>query len=647
MIHLLNRQIDIITLLLLKDDYCIANNLADALSVSNRTIRNDLNTIKVFLKQFGAELKAEPHKGYKIIVDLNQKQEILKSLDAAKSLSQQEISKAISMLVLSDTNITYKSISQHLDLSKRTVAKYIEEVEVYLAQHNITLNRIKGKGVSLEASEYDIREMMKLILPNEEIDAYLINIAEKTFANSSSLSIASQIIMDIENKAKVRFYELRRLETLLSYSLYRVSIGKIIDCKSIPDKAKKNQIDENYLLYYETLKMMPLPEEEKKYLLSILLASKVKYLDRIYDDDSDARKLAEFLMKRLQLLYPFSEEKKEQFLNGLTTHLSVALYRIRNNIPIKNELLDQIKISISLIYLYTKQQLLSQEEKYDVMFDENEIAYIAMYLASAFETSVKLDRRIKVLVVCSFGTTTSAILDSRLRQLITECEIIGPFSKVEADDYISKNDVDLIITTHDDSYGKVPSIVVNPLLNQEDTDYIRARIFQISYEKMCQNFMSSYVKQDDNMTKSISIKDLIAVDNIQIMDSCNSWQETIEIAATPLVESKKIEHRYVIAMIDAVNQLGTYMVLLPETAFVHAGRESGICDDCCSLLVLKKPITLGDVNGKSVRNIIVLGVKNREQLTMLDLVSIFQKDENREMLASKDIDIDTILSLHN
>ena len=645
MIHLLDRQIEIITLLLLKDDYCIANKLADALSVSNRTIRNDMNNIKLFLKQFGAELKAEPHKGYKIIVDLNQKQEILRNLNAAKSLSQQEIVKAISMLVLSDANTTYESISQYLDISKQTVAKYVEEVEEFLAKYNISLNKVKGKGISIQAEEYYVREMMKILLPNDEIDNYLIDISENTFANSSSLSIARQIIVDLESKAKVKFYELRRLETLISFSLYRISIGKIINLESV--SYKDDNTNNNYSSYYGSLKMMPLPEDEKKYLLSIILASKVKYLDRTYDDDSDARQLADFLMKKLQLLYPFSEEKKERFLNGLTTHLSVALYRIRNNIPIKNELLDQIKISISLIYLYTKQQLLSQEEKYDVMFDENEIAYIAMYLASAFETSVKLDRKIKVLVVCSFGTTTSAILDSRLRQLITECEIIGPFSKIEADEYVKNNDVDLVITTHEDSYGKVPSIVVNPLLKQDDTDYIRTRIFQISYEKMCNNFMSSYVKQDDNLRKFVSIKDLIDEKNIQILDSCDSWQQAIEIAASPLVENNKIEQRYVIAMVDAVIQLGTYMVLLPETAFVHAGRESGVNEDCCSLLVLKKPIVLGDVNGKSVRNVIVLGVKNREQLTMLDLVSIFQKDGNREILASKNIDIDTILSLHN
>ena len=644
MVPLLERQIEIITLLLLKDDYCVADDLADVLCVSNRTIRNDLAQIKLFLKDFGAELKAEPHKGYKIIADIDAKQSILNHLDTAKSLTQEDIVKSICLLMLGLDNTTYETLSKHLDLSKQTIMKYMKDVEQYLALHFIEIKKIKGKGLSLVGKETDIRDVMGILLTEEKGNNHISSLAEKTFLQSSSLSIARQIISDIETKAKVHFYEKRRLELLLSYSLYRISISKTIagkDLKSIKKKEKE------YETYYAIIKTLPLPEEEKQYLVSILLASKVKHLNKRQDNDSDAKQLAKFLMKKLQLLHPFSKEKKERFLNGLTAHLSVALYRIRNNIPIQNELLDQIKISISLIYLYTKQQLLSQEEKYDVVFDENEIAYIAMYLASAFETSVKLDRQIKVLVVCSFGTTTSAILDSRLRQLITECEIIGPFSKEEADEYMRRNEVDLIISTHASNNEKYPTIVVNPLLSPEDTDYIRTRIFQISYEKMCQSFMTSYVKQDDCKTRSVSIKDLIKPENIQIMNECDSWEEAIQIAAEPLIKAKQIEQRYVISMIDAVNRLGTYMVLLPETAFVHAGIESGIYEDCCALLVLEKPIVLGNVNGKTVRNIIVLGVKNREQLTLLDLVSIFQKEDNRNILAQKNLSLKTILDLHN
>lgn len=645
MTPLSKRQIEIITLLLLKDDYCIADDLADVLSVSNRTIRNDLSLIKAFLKEYGADLKAEPHKGYKIIADMDCRQKILGHLDSARSLTRDKLVNAICILLLSFDNTTYEDMASYLDISKQTLIKYMDDAEENLSKHNIFVNKIKGKGLHIEGKESNIRDYMKTVLSDSESSSFIISLAEKIFLNSSILVTARQIIKDVETQAKVHFYEQRRLELLISYSLYRVSIGHILDASDAKDAPLAN--DRQYQLFYEILKSLHLSEAEKCHLISVLLETKVKHLNQKHDNDKDAEQLAKFLMKKLQLLHPFGKHKKERFLNGLTSHLNVALYRIRNNIPIQNELLDQIKISISLIYLYTKQQLLSQEEKYNVTFDENEIAYIAMYLASAFETSINLNQKIKVLIECSFGTTTSAILDSRIRQLITDCEIIGPFSTGEAEEYLDKNEVDLIITTHDGSNYKYPTIIVNPLLNSENADYVRTRIFQLSHEKMCQSFMNSYMKQDDNKSKHVFLKDLIKKENIQIKESCDSWEEAIQTAAAPLINAKQIEQRYVITMIDAVNKFGTYMVLLPETAFVHAGTDSGIFEDCCALLVLRNPIVLGNINGKIIRNMIVLGVKNREQLTLLDLVAIFQKDENRLLLADKNIDIDTILNLHN
>ena len=647
MTTLLERQIEIITLLLLKDDWCVSDDLVEALSVSNRTIRNDLAQIKVFLKEHNAELKSEPHKGYKIVADIDSRHKILGQLESAKSLSQEEIVKAISILLLSFESTTYNELATFLDISKQTLIKYMDTAQAALLKNGITVNKIKGKGVSVQGREYDIRDYMKQLINLSELSNHIIKVAEKSFLTTSSLKIARQIISDIEINSKVHFYEQRRLELLLSYCLHRISIGKTITEYDLDIKKDILINDSECNLFYKSLRTFPLSDFEKYYLISILLETKVKHLNKKYDNNSDAEQLAKFLMKKLQLLHPFRKQNTEQFLNGLTSHLTVALYRIRNNIPIQNELLEQIKIRIALIYLYTKQQLLSQEDKYDVIFDENEIAYVAMYLASTFETSLQFDMKIKVLIECSFGTTTSAILDSRIRQLITECEIVGPFSMTETKKYLDKEKVDLIITTHEGTNYRYPTLIVNPLLNPEDADYIHARIFQLSYEKMCDSFMNSYLKQDDNMSKVVSIKDLISRDDIQIYDKCKSWEEAIHIASSPLLNSGKLEQRYVLTMIDAVRTLGTYMVLLPETAFVHAGTDSGIHEDCCSLLVLKHPIILGDGKGKLVRNIIVLGVKNREKLTLLDLVSIFQEEKNRVLLADKNIDIDSILELHN
>ena len=118
------------------------------------------------------------------------------------------------------------------------------------------------------------------------------------------------------------------------------------------------------------------------------------------------------------------------------------------------------------------------------------------------------------------------------------------------------------------------------------------------------------------------------------------------MSASPLLKKNLIEQRYVDGMINAVNELGTYMVLVDETAFVHAGTNDGIMSDCISFLNLKKPVIFGNNNSKLVRNIIVLGIKNRENKDALNIVNILAKSDNLDLLKS-DIKIEQILDMHD
>ena len=644
MIALSERQIEIIILMLLKDDYFIADDLKNVMHVSNRTIRNDLLQIKLFLKDYDVQMKSEPHKGYNILAGADKKQLILNHLSNVKPTSNEEYIKAIGILLLSLNSTTYNEISEILGLSKQTIIKFVNSVKNLFLTYNITIEKTKGKGIKVKGYEQEIRSAMFHLVNGEKENNFIFNMSEKIFLKDTYLAFAKEIINGIEKKAKVIFYNQRNVEFLLSYILYRVAKGNAINDKSIKKKIKNNK---DYKIFYKSLNKIELDENEKDYIVYILIGAKIKRLNNKTDNEGDANKLAKFLTRKLELLHPFKKEKQEVFVNDLTMHLKVAFYRIRNNIPIKNELLEQIKISIPLLYLYTKQQLLSQEKKYNVVFDENEIAYIAIYLASVFETTIKIDKKVKILIVCSFGVATSSLLNSRLSELTTESEIIGTMSYKEAEKYINKKNVDIIISTHKIDDVNLPVIVVSPLIRVEEMNYIRNKISQISYEKMCQSFMSSYLKNTKKSKSKIYISDYINKNAINIRDKCNNWEEAVEIAAEPLLKDKKIELRYIASMINAINKYGTYMVLLPETAFVHAGTESGIYEDCCSMLVLKKSVVFGSVNKKNVRNIIVLGVKNRDKLTLIDLVTILQNKKNMEELKKDNINVNTILSLHS
>ena len=50
-----------------------------------------------------------------------------------------------------------------------------------------------------------------------------------------------------------------------------------------------------------------------------------------------------------------------------------------------------------------------------------------------------------------------------------------------------------------------------------------------------------------------------------------------------------------------LKDFGTYMVLTPKTAYVHAGAEDGIHRNCTSMLVLKHALKFGTYQSKTVR----------------------------------------------
>ena len=181
-------------------------------------------------------------------------------------------------------------------------------------------------------------------------------------------------------------------------------------------------------------------------------------------------------------------------------------------------------------------------------------------------------------------------------------------------------------------------------MTQKDLEQIRQKLYHDSYSLMCSTFLKSYSLQVDRHC----IGNYISPQDIQILDACDSWNEAIRIASSPLLKKGDIEQRYIEEMINAVSNYGTYMVLTPEIAYVHAGVNDGIHRNCSALLLLKKPVIFGNFNKKKICAVVVLGINNRkEDSDLLNLAYILGKEENLKRLKEKDITIKDILELHD
>lgn len=116
-----------------------------------------------------------------------------------------------------------------------------------------------------------------------------------------------------------------------------------------------------------------------------------------------------------------------------------------------------------------------------------------------------------------------------------------------------------------------------------------------------------------------------------------NWREAIRKSGELLYRAGKVEKEYIDDMVQVVEELGPYIVIIPGIALAHArpGTEK-IKDLGLSLVRLKDPISFGHEKNDPVKIVIGFAAKNKDShLELLQEVSCLLKDEeSRELLFS-------------
>lgn len=585
-LYLTKRQKDILIQLLNSSHYISYDFLRTKYEISQRSLRNDMNDISNYLKEFHLSLHKVPIQGIKICGNKEQIAKLSKKMrnERISLLLSSEKVICITLVLLIEDHVTYDFLAEILECSKQSVVNLFPKVEHKLMTLHMHLSKTQGKGIHIIDDYLDRAKAIERIVMSNEFDDAIYEV------------LRSNHMID-EEKAK-KYYELQEKKHQKTY-IYPTRLYVIT----------------SYCLKQEELKEFL----EEVYAFAKTASNKnMTYDVRSYD-------FARYLVDSLDELESVKQDKQE-LIKGLATHIKSTLYRLHNGIVIGNELLENIKISLPLIYEFTKQKINTYFDS-EYQFNENEIAYIAMYIASAYENSLQEKIKVNVMLVCAFGLATSNLLRSRVSQLLPECNIIGPFSHQEATHYLLKNTVDIIITTNEMTDFNVKTIQVSPILSYTDIERIKNEIVQISYYSLCAKFIHAYQRKQTVVKKAL--KDYLDIENIEILNNVDSWQNAITIAAKPLIQTNKISEKYVNRMIEAVYQYGPYMVLLPGIAFVHAGTEDGIFENCYSLLHLKQAVSFGEKNIKNVNTIVVLGIHSKEDSAFLDILSILEKNAKK------------------
>ncbi|WP_245754851.1 BglG family transcription antiterminator [Pelosinus propionicus] len=657
--------------------------LAEALHSTPRQIRYSLDKIDEFLEynkfpQFlrkpnvGITYTASPQ-----IVEMIM-QKLLDRENYHYIASQEERVEIILAVLLQQENyMTIDDLGERLKTSRSTVIKDLSKVREVLKDNHLTLISSTNHGIKIMGEErYLRRASIELLMKCIEVRGFLNQEISQMLKNMNTIFSQSEISNMFSNM-NIPFIEgcvieaEKQLETTFSdEAFYGLVMHIAIAIKRI-NLGRDIVMPYNELKSYETTKefaaasyvaskleeefKIEVPYAEIGYITIHLLGSNVYASNTSSNEDWPALQIVtgKILEEVSQRLQQESLIQDEDLFSGLLEHLRPAIYRLKNDLKLKNPVLDEIKVRYHQLFQIVKNSMASVEGYIGKSFNDEEIGYFTLHFGAALEKlKDKNEMEKKILVVCSTGLGTARLLSSRLQQLFY-VKIVDVIAYRQVNQVLRDRKVDLIVTTLPVKTDVVPCVQVNPMLLEKDVEKLKKYLIQYHFqpkdiflqtltliEEHCdiKNYdalvagLAKILKADNIGKKGVVqplLRELLTADMIEVNVKTKSWEEVIYKGGKLLEDSGLIEHRYVDAMVSTVKKMGAYIVIAKGIAMPHARPEDGVKKVGMALITLKAPVNFGSKENDPVSVAVFLcAVDNTTHLKALaELMQLLDDEE--------------------
>lgn len=626
MITLNERQNSILKYLYNKKDYTTINEISKEFKVSVRTIRYDLDNIEYTLKD-NEKISLVRTPRYGIKLEFKGKRDILtfsSIFDCVEINSPEDrvIFIAINLLI---GNSKVEELANMLSVSKNTVVSDLKKAKEIL--NNLRINVISKAyvGTCIEGDEEDVRyAFINLYYKISNADNYkLLKMIIDDF--DSVKNDIEKRIHKVENRLSLEYSDTSFKELIIIIMYCFMRMGEYSNFNYSEEYIKEKEQEEEFEAIQYAFADKTEDKKEICYLMKWFKSAKVmSFINDKSDVKMDGNKyLAMRIIEDMEKYTGIDYSNDFDFVNSVVMHFSVAMYRMQNNFKIENPLKEDIKMRLGIIYQITEDVMKKYESEIGVEFPDDEVSYMAMHFGAAFERKTQEIFDTKALIVCNSGLATAGLLSARMEVMLPQIQVEGVCRLNNLEEELKNKDVDIIISTVPIRNTAIEYVEVNPMLNIDDVLKLKKLAFNNVYEKSSEYLVSKY-KGD----KVSSVAEIIRKSNAAFLYDADNWRDAIAEASKPLIKSGDIKEEYVDDMIKAIEDLGTYMVFIPEIAFVHASNKN-VVNNAVSMLTLKNEIYFGDNSEVRIKSVVVLANKD-ENKNLIELINILTKNNNAE-----------------
>ncbi|MFD1334513.1 BglG family transcription antiterminator [Oceanobacillus iheyensis] len=504
-----------------------------------------------------------------------------------------------------------------LGVSKNTALNDVKRLKEMSKNWNVDFIYTRLDGYHFVGTELDKRRLAIYCinhLLSQPLGKEIIVLALKSWGKEGVLVEIQQIIDQYLESKELSLVKSRKREMIIYLSLIKVRLVKDLTFKSL----EKQILEEQSMFEHGkalSRKLFPEGGEEESYFVTIQLLMTLHVVP--ISENPALEVLAGQIMDEFEKNTLLPIQNKEFLKQSLYNHLVPAFYRISFEMPLFNPLTKRIQTEYKELFQFVKRSLTPLTLWTGKEISEDEIGFFTILFGGFLDKGKKVNsEKITGLIICSNGISSSIILEAQLRELFPEIHLLRVSNRDRLED-IPTNTYDVVFSTVRVTSVK-PVFMVKPLLSDVEKNYLIQSVLQqfprlnernVSVDQLMDLIKKhSEVKDEHKLYSEIvhlfyaqnkikgmdkpMLTELLTKETIHFTEEKLDWRNAINKASQPLVESNKIKLQYVDAMIEKVEEVGTYIHIGKGVAIPHARPENGVNQLGMSFLRTKSPVLL-------------------------------------------------------
>ncbi len=466
-----------------RDDWVSASEIADTLGVSTRSVRNYVAALK---QAYGDELIVSSEHGYRL--DMARYTELPLRKDDAPQRPERIPQLAHALLEAPEGRTVYE-LAERCYVSDATIELDLPVLRALFAEHDLELARSGGLLVP-RGSENDRRRLIARLHRESHTSGFLdlARIAEAF--DAPGLSALSRELSEALDANGFQVNELSLPDVLLEFAIAgsRILAGCELEAPVRDWLEPHEQLLSQILgALFERHLGLRMPEAELVQA-TVALSTRAATPAFARSQRQEGLVAADVALTVREIVATAAENYSvslddEEFLSRLTTHVGNVLARSRDREVQYNPITNTIKSGYPVVYDLSVYIASGLQRAYDVSFDDDEIAYIALHVGSHLERHAAGERPVSCTLVCPNYYGMHQLLRDRLEDALgAELEVTAVVSGSDVD--WERLDTELVVTTVPPSRYQESVLLIQPFFAESDVERVRRMIRTIRQRRL-------------------------------------------------------------------------------------------------------------------------------------------------------------------